>query len=297
MENIASWRSQCLKEVGQKDVKYSRTVERIIDSPCCVYHALQYSDATILQKYPFSINGVKLPLYEVLTSQSLSTKECDTIWRIITELSSSSFDANDITVPKVPTRTELQQNIRQKKTGSHQSSTEQPSMAKAFQSQMQTLCETLGTEKCVLENASEEEIREYMTRWTQFASTQIEGLRCDAHCTQDNEIVLPTLNEQFPELKITTPVSTNVWMTLKQLNGFSTVGSTIPPKMMGRIEDMANKLANDIVNGKQNMESMNLQEIGKQVLAGCDESDMSNFANRIDELLPALQNLQQRANV
>ncbi len=59
---------------------------------------------------------------------------------------------------------------------------------------------------------------------------------------------------------------------------------------MGRIEDVANKLADDIVAGRTDMASVNLSDIGQQVLAECNEDDVSKFANNIEELLPALQN-------
>lgn len=299
---LTQWRTHCSKTLAHKDVKYARTVERIIGSPCTIFHCIAYNDLTVLQQHPFAPDGLSLSLHEKLSAVDVSDECRDLIWRTLTETSEASFEAVDAAKPRVPSRLELQQNIKQKKTqdtnsrGSNHE--EPPSMAKAFQASMQTLCESLPAgQSLLLENATEEQVRECMLRWAKFAATQLDGVRCDMHCSQDNEAVVPLLIEQFPELGLKSPVPPNAWTTIKQMNGFSTVGSTIPPKMMGRIEDIANKLASDIANGKQDLQSMNLQEIGKQVLSGCDEGDMTNLASRLDDLMPALQSLQQRANV
>ena len=61
--------------------------------------------------------------------------------------------------------------------------------------------------------------------------------------------------------------------------------------MMGKIENMASKLANDIMSGKKDMGSMDLQSIGEEVLSQCNSADMSHFADNIDKILPAINNL------
>ena len=54
---------------------------------------------------------------------------------------------------------------------------------------------------------------------------------------------------------------------------------------------MASRLADDIMNGRTDMGSVNLSDIGKQVLDGCNEGEMDTFANNIESLLPALQHM------
>ena len=55
------------------------------------------------------------------------------------------------------------------------------------------------------------------------------------------------------------------------------------------IKNMASKLADDIVAGRTDMASVNLSDVGQQVLVGCNEEDMTQFAQNINQLLPALQ--------
>jgi hypothetical protein len=322
---LAEWHSYCHSEIGHQDVKYARTVERITGQPCRMYHALQYHDAGILETRPLCIAGATLPLHALVMSPQLSEKQRASAWRLITELSTASYEAdhashanadsehseNNHAPPHVPSRNELQTNLRKKKSAGASTRanthtitgtaaapeagpvTEQASMVRAFQASMHSLCDVLGSES-KLAHASDEGIREWMQRWTKFSTTEVDGVRCDTLCNDESAAAAEALAAQFPELGATLPLPAGAWAPIKQLNGFSTVGSTIPPKMMGRIEDMANRLAADIVSGKQDMSSMDLQEIGKQVLSGCDESDMSTFAGSIDQLLPALQNLQPR---
>ena len=81
------------------------------------------------------------------------------------------------------------------------------------------------------------------------------------------------------------------WNLLNKMLSFCAVGDAIPSHMMGRIENMATKLADDILSGKADMSSMDLKSIGEEVLGQCTQSDMSHFANNIDKILPAITNL------
>lgn len=63
---------------------------------------------------------------------------------------------------------------------------------------------------------------------------------------------------------------------------YAAVGDNIPTKMMGKIENLATRLADDIVNGRANLSNMNLDELGQEVLSQCDEKDMSDFAQNIN---------------
>jgi hypothetical protein len=84
-----------------------------------------------------------------------------------------------------------------------------------------------------------------------------------------------------------------IWTLIVQLNGYTTVESNVPSKMMGKIENIASRLADDIANGNADFTKMNFDNIGKEVLSHCDETDMNAFAKNIENLLPALQHFQK----
>jgi len=62
---------------------------------------------------------------------------------------------------------------------------------------------------------------------------------------------------------------------------------------MGKIENIANRLADDIMNGRADLGSMNLSDIGQEVLSQVDEGEINQFASNIDNLIPALQSFQK----
>jgi hypothetical protein len=87
------------------------------------------------------------------------------------------------------------------------------------------------------------------------------------------------------------------WQTaevqFRQLNDLSKVQQHIPPSMLGTIENYATNLASKITAGDADLSSLDLQSIGEDVLRQCSEEDMSQLANNIGSLLPALGSLQQ----
>ena len=58
--------------------------------------------------------------------------------------------------------------------------------------------------------------------------------------------------------------------------------------MMHKIEDMASRLANDLVSGKTPLGEVDLNDIGNQVLSQCSSDDMRYFAGNIDSILPTI---------
>ena len=89
----------------------------------------------------------------------------------------------------------------------------------------------------------------------------------------------------------TDPPSEEEWDCLNKMIGLSTMKSAIPSNMMDGIENVANKLVEDLAAGKTDISSLNIDSIGQQVLAGVSADEMSNFANNIDKIMPALGNL------
>ena len=79
----------------------------------------------------------------------------------------------------------------------------------------------------------------------------------------------------------------------KSISSFCRVQTNIPTNMQGRIEGYANRLAQDISNGRTSLDSLDLNRIGEEVLAGCAPSDMEAFAGNISEILPTLSTLQK----
>lgn len=289
-EQCESWMANMKTPLNSKKTKYAKAVERITKQTAVVYHAVKYRDIDALQHSLNSPVCSKLQIFDKYRSPALTDDDKEIVWKYMDKITSSAYEASSETPPTVPSRLEIQENIKSRK----EKPDEGPSMVRAFQTHINALCRLLN-EAEPLVDVSDERVREEMVKWTAFAKGSTDGERNLQLCQQNNPCVIGQLVQAFPILaKIQTleRIDDKIWRNINQLNGFSTVSENIPSKMMGRIEDVANKLASDIVAGKTDMASVNLSDIGQQVLSGCDEADMSKFANNIEDLLPALQHFQ-----
>lgn len=285
-EQLDSWYENMQTQLNSRKTKYAKAIERITGTPAVIYHALAFKDFNALRENLKSEIVVRVKLLEKYEASSDDVK--DTILKFLEKITHSAYEAKRMKLPKVPTRTEIQDNIKQRREKPEES----PSMTRAFQTHINAMCRQLN-DPPPLENADDAKIRQWMTRWNKVANATTDGAKNSSLCSQKDIRVLKLLHEEFPEIPgLTEPdkMSESVWKNIHQLNGFSAVTESIPTKMMGRIESMASRLADDIVAGRTDMASVNLSDIGQQVLSGCDEEDMTKFAGNIDALLPALQN-------
>lgn len=289
-DEIIDFWSEMINKNLHKKVKYSKALERILKETGggIIYHICEYNDFESLEiTLSDNEDWKKLQLSEKY--HSLTDENKKILWKYVHELNIKCFEALGKNIPVVPTRKEIQMNIKSKKSITEDA----PSMSKAFQNTLSTLCSDLQIPD-ISQNLSEDNLQSLVSRWATFSQDSIEGQKITVLCNQKNAIVIPTLVQIFDEFKILLDqeISENIWQSIIQLNGYATVGENIPVKMMGKIENLASKLADDIVNGRTDMSNLNLSDIGQQVLSQCDESDMNNFANNIENLLPALQSFQ-----
>ena len=277
--------------LNTKKVKYAKAVERITKAPTAIIHALRYHDIDGLQLHLNSDLVAKLNVFSKVESDTLTENDKKVIWKFLDKIASSAYESTETSPPSVPTRQEIQENIRHRKKESTDEGP--PSMQRAFMTHINALCKVWG-QSAVLED-DDAKIKLWMTRWANFSQKQSGNgkMNCARFADKDPTII-DDLRTEFPELRIPMNVKLDdgVWVNFNQLNNFSTVVDAIPTGMMGRIEDMASKLANDIVSGKTDMASVNLNDIGQQVLSQCNEGEMDKFAGNINTLLPALQAFQ-----
>ena len=277
--------SHLSKPLNPKKVKYAKAVERLTKEQPTVMHALMYHDVEGLQCHLQSTWAQKLDLFAKFDDSRLTEADKKVTWNILEKMAVCAYEAAEIKLPTIPSRQDIQENIkgRKKETSSDDGP---PSMQRAFMTHINALCKIWGNQP-VLQN-DDATIKKWMTRWSQFAASNSKKI------VEKNTSVIDDLRAAFPELKIPTdvPIEDGVWVNIAQLNSFSTVVDSIPTNMMGRIEDVASKLADDILAGRTDMASVNLNDIGQQVLAQCNEGDMDKFAGNISNILPALQTFQ-----
>lgn len=285
VEHVDKWFNKMQKPLNARKTKYAKAIERIIGSQAVIYHALAYKDMSALRENLDSNIVERVNLFEKYERSSDEVKSI--ILQFLDKISVAAYDAKNVKLPHVPTRLEIQDNINQRR----EKPEEAPSMTRAFQTHLNAMCRQLN-DPPLLEHADDAKIRQWMSRWNAVANATTDGVKNSTLCSQKDARAAKALSEEFSEIPgLAQPdkMSDSVWTNVAQLNGFSAVTESIPTKMMGRIESMASRLADDIVAGRTDMASVNLSDIGQQVLSGCNEEDMSQFAGNIDTLLPALQ--------
>ena len=167
-----------------------------------------------------------------------------------------------------------------------ESTNDAQSISKAFYTTFIELADECGN-KHIYESITDTDIEKLQSSWNAMLTPEF-----TSGCNEKNPDVLKKIADTFPSLETPDILGQSGWKCIHKLNGFTAVDKNVPSNMMGRIENMANMIATDLASGKMDMNSMNLNDIGKQVLAGCSESDMQDFAQNMDKLIPALANFQ-----
>ena len=78
------------------------------------------------------------------------------------------------------------------------------------------------------------------------------------------------------------------WDALERAISLGAVSEAVPASMMGGIEDAAQRLAKKIASGDASLETLDMEAIGREVLSGVSEEDMTSFADNVEKLMPAL---------
>lgn len=286
---IRNWYNAMMEPL--KKTKYSKAVERIIGCPPVVYHACVYKDHEALAISSSSKSLTRLNISEKMNDANFSEENKAIFWKYIEELNKNSSEYLGKQFPKVPTREEISENIKkQKKHDSSSSQTQQSSMLKGFCTSLSAFCEVRSC-KDIFDLTNESEINNIYAKWTSVSKKEINGITVVELCKRNDDDVIKSFTEEFPLINWELPMESSHWDLLNKLLSFCTVGDAIPSHMMGKIENMASKLADDILSGKADMSSMDLKSIGEEVLSQCNPNDMSHFANNIDKILPAIGNL------
>lgn len=285
-KGIINWHNAMLEPL--KKTKYSKAVERITGSPPTVYHAVTYKDYESMAVSSSSQSLKRLKILEKMNDPSFTDEKKELFWKYMKRLNKYAEEFVEKEFPKVPTREEISENIKKNKqvdTGSSQ-----PSMIKGFHTSLSAFCEMRDC-KNVYDLSSETELSKMFSSWVEISKKEVEEKTISSMCKERVEDIIPHLEEKFPEINWKDPMTESQWNVLIKIFSFCDVGEAIPSQMMGRIENMASKLANEIMSGQKNMASMDLQSIGEEVLSQCNPNDMNHFANNIDKILPAINNL------
>lgn len=254
--------------------KYAKAVHSITNAQACVYHAIAYRDHAACQ--------TSCPLLETFgiaekmddKDGPLATEERGILWSCLDELATLVFRARRADPPAVPTTDAIAADIqRRKATKARGPEPGEPVLASGAQGCLRSLCERRGASMPA--DAGE---------WpAALAAVDATAERCrtrDAALAQALQARCAFLGDA--------PFTEEDWEDLEKSVALATMQRAIPSDMLNNIEAYAHKLMAGMQDGTASLETLDIEQIGKQVLAGTSEADLNAFASQIDKIMPAL---------
>lgn len=275
---VERWQKLLARPVP-KSIKYGKALQRILGKPATLGMIVEYRDTSIFLDDEFSAT-IRSPLdpedWRVMQAAN----------RLVALVLRTDMD-------RVPSRDEIQQNIQA--TKGSKKSPDVGSVSQACKLAFVALGETLepAAAAAIADRANALDEKELIAAWTSMAQAHPGFL--DA-CTSRNAppaeawTAVPE-GARRPLVEALQPRDAAGWVQVDQMNSYSRISSNIPTGVMSRIENMATKLAGELQTGSVTMETLNLQQIGEQVLSTCDASDLTQLSGNLGELLPVLSNM------
>lgn len=275
--------------VNPKKAKYAKAVGRILGGEqATLFFAVEYRDAESLK----SSDAFAECLPDFLSDENEARRARS--WQTLRAMARLCYIVQCVEPPGVPTRADIEANITQfraikQRAKSGGSVGGSGSMQRAF---FEKLLETTTALPGPIAGACRERLhavptQEHAAMCTKWAEHQFTS-RSEPF---GGDIFTREEHEAFAEFDAAKWQA--VEAQLRQLNDLSKVQQNIPSSMLGTIENYATNLAGKITAGDADLSSLDLQSIGEDVLRQCSEEDMSQLANNIGSLLPALGSLQQ----
>lgn len=296
-ESLNDWFDHLNTKLNLKKARYGKALERLTGQ-AIVYHAMVYRDIDAIQTSMTSGMATRIGLFQKWNDERNTDVTKEIMWDLLKMMNEHCYKAKQLDLPLVPSRAEIQENIKSSRNKGTAQDSESSSMLVAFRDDINALCEMWKISPVLSQNDGM--VRTWMERWSKFTAKDANQKAIRVHCIEKNgAVVLKALCESFPEFKLQegTVLSEESWGIITRLNDVSTVVNSVPTGMMSQIEHMASKLAQDLQSGTINMSNVNLSQIGEQVLANCSESDMNDFAGSIEKLMPVVQSMATQPNM
>jgi len=215
-------------------------------------------------------------------------------WEYLDELNKTAYEAISpsskwATVPSVPSREDIQVDIMKRRKNNSSSETEEMShsVQQGVKDIFQKICSLRNiTEDVTVDVASEIE-RAIATKLNGYSTTigEMCGNKEPRGFFEMMSMCQPNFDcgEEAP--------SDEVWELVEKCIALTNMKSAIPTPMMSGIEKMANRIVSDLAAGKTDMNNISMGAISQEVMSNVSPSEMNEFANNIDKILPALGHL------
>ena len=271
-EGVAKWHGAMCTPLVKGCAKYAKAVQSITGKPACMYHAVAYKDIDAAHASSEYMRDLDLPTK--LASDRMDAKARAVFWEYMAELNSLAYKAERADVPDVPTSQQIAADIKRRKA--NPAGAVQGGLVQAWQALCDARRSTTAFDAATLP-----------ARLAKAAAAPCGEETVGAGCQRADPAAFAALAEAMPELQGDPPTEEQ-WKLLSRALGLADMEAAIPPNMLRGIEGVASRLAQDIVAGKADLASLDIEALGQQVLAGVETADVDSFADNLDKILPAL---------
>lgn len=290
-QGVEGWCTNMMQPLKKGSAKYIKAVESITGSSPVVYHAFAYRDSSAIYASSTSESLLSLDLHNKLQTPQFDANSKAVLWEYMDELNRTAYLAvgktfNHSTPPSVPSREEIHADIQRRKSSSSGASSigQNQSVAQGVHDLVSKFFRTRG------KGASPPDISCICKCVTHASEESIDGKKIADACKNEEEAgffaFLASLDDKVDWSKES--VSSEEWDSVSKAISLSAMQSAIPGRMMSGIENVANKLAKDLMDGKTSFADLNVEAIGQQVLSGVDTDELNEFTKNIEKILPAL---------
>jgi hypothetical protein len=281
-EVVENWYRNSNTPLPKGCAKYSKAIQSITESPATMYHAVAYKDAEAFHASHEMLRVLNFP-QKLKAPPMQDPANRQVFWQYVSEMTNLAYKTHRATPPHVPTPEAIAENIAQRRAQKGTVDTaSSSSSAPPIRSGVRDLWARLAALRGVEAPA--------VTTKDLGTLAAVPGI--SEACQQRSTEAQVHLLRAFPALG-DQDLSDEQWEVYLKLLNLAGMEAAIPDGMMRGIEDVASKLVRSMEDGTTDLASLDMEEIGKQVLQKVGSGDVSEFASNLDKILPALQRLQK----
>lgn len=276
VDRVLQWQGEMKEPLKKGSAKYAKAVSNIVGNASC-YHAVAYRDVDAMHKSSSLFARFDFP--ELVTTLDERNKKL--FWEYMQELSDVSYKGVREDVPHVPSNEEIKCDIHRRKGGGVRNEGD-ASLKQGIDIMWKQFMESRG------ETGTVENVAKLLFDFGAGVlndESVVDACKRSAPAAQERlKSVIPCIGDA--------PFTEAQWTQLNKMLALATMEGNIPSEMMRGIENVASELAGSFKDGNVDLSSLNVESIGQRVLAGVSPDEIQHFANNLDKIIPAVQNLQ-----
>lgn len=295
-EGVEAWLEN-MDECLDGKVKYAKSVERILGSKGCVYHAVVYRDIDALVASSTSPTLRRLDLPSRIKSSVWTSDATAVMWTQLDAMARAAYGAMNKEPPQVPSRDDIRNEIKRRK---------RPSSSSA-----ETTDTTVASVANLLESLSLPAVTDAEAEAFCVEFTKLCDLHGDADAsaatplsqlllrkdTKSFDLLVPHMASFGTMDKDAVTAEHSCWDALAQLQTTLRIRAAMPTNVMKTIEDYAASLADEVTSGRMGLANMDLEKVGTDVMSKLSEKEIEALMQNMPNLMPAMNDVMRNMGI